>query len=232
MGGFATIRVGGSPMRVYVAKPDEVGPYPAVVAMCHGSGLDDFTADVCEKLAQAGFVAAAPDVFHRFPEVTDPAVKRERIRDIEIADDLQACVDLLCDRYGARADAIGIIGHCMGGRMSFLGAEVNRAIRACVTYYGGNMFKSWGDGPTPYSMLDRITCPVLGFFGMDDTNPSPADADAIEVALKKAGVRYTFHRYAGAGHAFQNFMRSEAYRPDATRASWPLTVEFLSATLM
>ena len=66
-------------------------------------------------------------------------------------------------------DRLGIIGHCMGGRMALLGASTHDVFKACVPYYPGNMFKAWSDdGPPPFELLGQIKGSVLGFFGNDD----------------------------------------------------------------
>ena len=64
MARFDTVEVGGSPMRICLGLPDHDGPAPLVVVMCHITGLDGFTEDRVDRLASAGYVAAAPDVFH------------------------------------------------------------------------------------------------------------------------------------------------------------------------
>jgi carboxymethylenebutenolidase len=61
-----------------------------------------------------------------------------------------------------------------------------------------------------------IRCPVIGFFGNEDTTPSREDVDAYAAALASAGVEHVFHRYDGAGHAFQSFDNPERYRPEAS----------------
>lgn len=232
MSRYDEIEVGGSPMTVFVAAPEGPGPHPAVLVMCHRAGLDDFTKDVVERLAAAGYAACAPDVFHRRAGIEDPAERSAEMKDSEVAADIAAALAHLAGMDNVYAAKIAIMGHCMGGRMAFLGASVNPAFRAAVIYYSGNMFVSWGnEGPTPFERLKDITCPVIGFFGLDDKNPSPADVDKIEAALKEHGIAHEFHRYEGAGHAFQNFVRAEAYREEATKDSWRRTLDFLKREL-
>ena len=121
-----------------------------------------------------------------------------------------------------------ILGHCMGGRHAYLGASVNPVFRCVVAYYGGNMFVPWGhDGPSPFDRLSNLKVPVIGFYGNDDPNPSPDDVNMIDAELDKLGVAHEFHRYDGAGHAFQNFMSDESYREGPTKDSWGRTVAFL-----
>lgn len=72
---------------------------------------------------------------------------------------------------------------------------------------------------------------MAGFFGNDDQNPSPEDVDAFGAALVAAGVPHEFHRYDGAGHAFQNFPTPERYRPEQSEDAWAKALDFLRRTL-
>jgi carboxymethylenebutenolidase len=233
MSSIEELTVGGSAMKTYVGLPAGTGPHPAMVVMCHGAGIDEFTKDRVDQLAKAGYAAAAPDVFHRIPEITDSAEKRASMTDGEIADDINATVDFIQAHPNVDGSRIGIIGHCMGGRMSFLGAIVSPAIKACVVFYSGNMMKTWGEdtAKSPYDRLDEIACPVIGFFGLEDENPSPADVDQIEHRLKELNVDCTFYRYESAGHAFQNFLAKNKFRQGPSDEAWAHVLDFLKENL-
>lgn len=81
---------------------------------------------------------------------------------------------------------------------------------------------------SPFDRTAQIACPVLGLFGQDDPNPSPADVDRIDAELSRCGVAHEFHRYAGAGHAFLNVTNAERYRPEQARDAWDLALGFLA----
>ncbi len=83
----------------------------------------------------------------------------------------------------------------------------------------------------PFERIPQIRGPVIGFFGMEDKEPSPRDVDKIEEEFKRHGIDCTFHRYEGAGHAFQNFLSAERFREDAANDSWDKALKFLSQTL-
>lgn len=228
MAGFETIQVNDSSMRVCLADPGGDGPYPAVIVMCHIGGLDEFTEDRVDRLALAGYLAAAPDVFHYHDWIEDREARRATLRDKRIVDDIEATLDHLKGKGKVDNARIAILGHCMGGRTAILGAGSIREIGPLVVYYGGRTMLSWGgDGPTPFECIARIRGPVIGFFGMDDSEPSPADVDRIEAEFAHHGVACEFHRYQGAGHAFQNFLSSERYREGAAEDSWKRTLRFL-----
>lgn len=85
--------------------------------------------------------------------------------------------------------------------------------------------------PPVIDLAGNINCPVIGFFGNDDQNPSPEDVDDYDAALTAAGVPHEFHRYDGAGHAFQCFTSEERYRPDASEDAWGKPLEFFNEKL-
>lgn len=229
---LVSVTIGGNQMSIYLGVPDGKGPFPGVVVMFHRAGIDAFTKDRVDRLTAAGYVAAAPDLYHRLPETMDEPTKMTSLKDVEILADVQATVDYFSETRIVRSDKLAILGHCMGGRMAFLGGAANPSFRASVIYYCGNMFKPWGEGvPTPFDRLPGLKGPVIGFFGNDDKNPSPDDVTKIDHALTKIGIPHQFHRYDGAGHAFQNFVRDDVHRPTQANDAWAKTLAFLHREL-
>lgn len=229
MASMEKITSGGVPMDVYVAMPEGSGPFPAVVLAFHRGGIDEFTKDRADRLAREGFISVAPDLFHRMPPDTENPLPL--LNDKHIIEDLAATVNHLNGKSECNGKmAIG--GHCMGGRIAFLGAAVNPAFQAVVIYYCGNMFKTWGEAEkTPFELLSGIKGPVIGFFGNDDKNPAPEDVNKIDAELTRLGIEHDFNRYDGAGHAFQNFLRDDQYREAAEKDSWGKTLAFLKRNL-
>jgi carboxymethylenebutenolidase len=225
------VTVEGSPMDIYVGVPDGKGPFPAVVVMFHRAGIDAFTKDRVDRLAAAGFAAAAPDLFHRVPGGVENPDVLSLLRDDQVLKDTAAAAQHLIDSGVAAKDRMAILGHCMGGRAAFVGASSTPYFRAAVINYCGNMFKPWGEGPSAFERLPGLKASVIGFFGNDDKNPSPADVDRIDAELTRLGVRHEFHRYDGAAHAFQNFVRPEQHRPQAAEDSWGKALAFLGREL-
>ena len=80
-------------------------------------------------------------------------------------------------------------------------------------------------------MTENITCPVIGFFGNEDENPSPKDVDDYSQALKKAGVERIFHRYDEAGHAFQRFNSEERCHHRVSEDAWEKVLAFFEEKL-
>ena len=232
MAHYETIDQAGQPMRVCLSLPSDGGAHPVIIVICHGAGLDAFGEDVCDRLAESGLVTAAPDVFHRQLGVTDSAVKRAHMIDGQIVADIDITISLLQNKNIINPERVGILGHCMGGRMSLLGACADRRNQACVDFYGGNCMVSWdGDDPTPFEPIGDIYCPVLGLFGNEDENPSPDDFDRISAEKTRCGITHEFHRYHDAGRAFQNFLSDKRYRSKSSADARNKTLTFLSHRL-
>ena len=222
-------------MRIHTEIPDGVEAAPGVVVIMHGPGLDRFVEDRVGALARHGYAAAAPDLFHRQPaDGADPTematimARIGRLRDDEILADIDAAVAHLRALERPRVTGLAVIGFCMGGRITYLAAGARPATwRAAGVFYGGNIMKPWGDGPAPFDLTPRIDCPMIGFFGEDDANPSPADVDRIDAELTRHGKPHEFHRYTGAGHAFLNFTNAERFRPTQAEDAWQKLLAFL-----
>ncbi len=220
-GRWDSVAVGGETMRCYVSTPGGAGPFPAVVVIQHAGGVDDFIQAMTDRLAAAGYLGIAPDLYHREdPDSSDDALTRMgRLRDANIVPDVSAAIEHLQGLPDVRADRLGITGFCMGGRVAYLMAAHRADLRAAVVFYGGNIMLPWGEGPAPFDLSDGIQCPVMGLFGEDDPNPSPADVAKLDAELTRLGKAHEFHSYAGAGHAFMNEERP-SYREQAASDAW------------
>ncbi len=227
-----TLRVGGCDMNVFLAAPDGPGPHSAVLVAHHRTGVDLFTRQVCERIAGIGILAAAPNFYHRRPRDEDPVASMKHLKDGELVDDINAAVKHLLSLPSVRKDAIGTVGHCLGGRTSYLGLVWNPVFKAAVILYHGNIFDSRGEGmPAPFELTSNIHCPVIGFFGNDDHNPSPEMVQRLSQELARLGIRHVFHSYDGAGHAFQDHTSKNNYREAAAQDAWPRMLAFLGSTL-
>ena len=223
----------GSAMGLYISMPDGAGPFPALIVMQHQGGVDEFIQGTTRRLAGSGYLAAAPDLYHRDgPDCKDDLItRRSRLSDRRIVNDLNATMSYLQSHSTADMKRIGIIGFCMGGRIVYLAAATIPAFKAAVAYYPGNTFRAWGrDLPSPFERTAEIHCPLQGHFGADDANPSPQDVGKLDAELAKLNKPHEFYSYSNAGHAFMDSTK-QSYRRDADAASWPRTIEFLSRHL-
>ena len=113
---------------------------------------------------------------------------------------------------------IGIVGYCVGGRITYLAATSCPGLSAASVYYPGRTLIPFGDGQAPIDLTSQIKIPVMGSFGDQDANPTPDDVNTIEAKLKEAGVTYDFKMYAGAGHGFNCDDRGSYHEASANDA--------------
>jgi len=227
---WESTQVEGRTMRIYMGAPDRPGPHPGIVIAQHAGGVDAQIQDGVHRLHREGYVVAAPELFHRQAADVDPSKRTSLLLDKEIIADMNATVAHL-KTLRVQVSPLGIVGFCMGGRVSFLMACVQPAFKAAAVFYGGNIMKALGDGPSPFERASGIQCPMIGFFGAEDQNPSPDDVKKIDAELTRLGKVHEFHSYLGAGHAFQNFISPERYRERAARASWHEMLAFFTEHL-
>jgi len=144
--------------------------------------------------------------------------------DAEVIGDVAGAMAFLRAQPNA-SGKVGVIGFCSGGRHAYLVACNLPDIDAVVDCWGGRVVVNDPADITPkrpvavIEMTERLACPLLGLFGNDDKNPSPADVNRTEEVLKKFGKQYEFHRYDGAGHGFFTVDRP-AYRQEQAVDGW------------
>jgi len=225
-------RVDGQEMKIHTSVPEGKGPLPAIVVIQHQGGVDEFIEEMTERVARAGYVGAAPDLYHRDgPDCRDDGpTRRARLVDVNVIKDVNATVDFLKRHHGVDGRRLGIVGFCMGGRVAYLMAAAQPAFKAAVDYYGGNIMVPWGEGPAPFERTAEIQCPLIGFFGEEDGNPSPADMRKLDAELGRHGKAHEFYSYPGANHAFMN-RRGARYHAQADRDSWPKALAFFEKQL-
>lgn len=232
------VDVQGTPMEVLLFAPESDGPHPGLVIAQHlptahaGLEKDPFQIAVGERYAAAGYACAMPYLFHWWAPETDIETKRAEFRDDWTVADLNAAFDLLAGSVGVDAERVGILGHCWGGRIAWLGACHDARYAACAVFYGGRIKASFADGaPAPITLARNIRCPVLGIFGNEDQGPSPEDVNDYEKALETADISCEFHRYDGAGHGFQDFNNPERYREAQSEDAWRKAIAFFDQML-
>jgi carboxymethylenebutenolidase len=219
----------GGRMAMILGVPEGPGSFPTLVVTHHRWGLDVFTHMVVERLIANGFIAGAPSFYHRRPEGEDTAESMKFLDDEEIITDIKATATHLQSLPQAKRGAEGIMGHCMGGRHSFLGATTH-PFKAAVMLYGGGINQSRNGKPPALTRAPSLGCPILGFFGKEDKNPSPTDMAEIDAELTRLGKSHEFHAYDGAGHAFQNHTDAR-YRQAASEDAWRRYLAFFRETL-
>ena len=194
----------GMDMATYVSHPapSAGNSFPAIIVIQEAFGVTRHIEKVCDRFAQEGYVAVAPALYHRehpnpklgYGDEDVPARNQYMgaLKDDELVEDINVTVDYLQNFYQRTSGhKIGIVGYCVGGRITYLAATSCPGVSAASAYYPGRVLLPFGDGPAPIDLTSQIKIPVMGNFGGQDTNPSPEDVATLEAKLKEAGVTVT-----------------------------------------
>jgi carboxymethylenebutenolidase len=205
----------------YLAIP-QAGKGPGVLVLHAWWGLNDFFREVCDRLAQAGFVALAPDMFSG--EVVDTIEAAEqrltRFNEAEAVPPILTSALLELRKHPAlRGRGLGVVGFSMGAYWSLMLSLTNPSLfRAVTLFYGTN----GGDGN-----FEDSQAAFQGHFAEKDPYESDEGIRALEQNLIHARRPTTFYTYEGTGHWFFEKDRPETYNPLAARLAWERTVAFL-----
>jgi len=225
-GSMIRITQGQTKLSGYLALPKGAGTHATVIVVQEWWGVNDWVKQQADSLAAHGYVAFAPDLYHgkvAYDEATAHQLM-SGLTDEDAMATLRAAADFLRSREDVRAQAIGVIGWCMGGKYAIRLAAADPGIRACVMYYGAPI--------TDETAIRGLQAAVLGNFGEEDQGPTPEQVRAFEAALRKAGKKVDFKIYPGAGHAFANVNNPwGGYRPAPAKDAWARTLDFLNREL-
>lgn len=222
MGENVEFKSNGGNTAGYLALPPS-GNGPGVVVIQEWWGLVNHIKDVCDRFAEAGFVALAPDLYHgevaKSPDEAGKMMMALRIDEAE--KDLQGAISYLLEH--SATTKVGTVGFCMGGALSLYAASKNASVGACVIFYGIH--------PNVKPDLQNLTGPVLGIYAERDKSVPPVAVHELEQKIKAAGKTVETHIYPGTDHAFFNDTRPEVYNAEASQDAWQRTVEFLRENL-
>jgi carboxymethylenebutenolidase len=178
----------------YVAHPRGSGPFPGVVVIMDALGLSDDIRVQADRLAAAGYLAFAPDLYSkRGLKCVMATIKASRAGTGEAYADIEAARQWLADRADCTG-RIGIIGFCMGGGFALLSAAQFDFQVSSVNY-----------GEVPEDAAQRLAgaCPIVASYGARDRT-LPGRAAKLEAALESVGVAHDVKEYPNAGHSFMN----------------------------
>ncbi len=228
------LKVTDGTMATYLYRPDDDQPHPAVIVIQEIFGVNANVRGIAERFASEGYVAAAPDIFHRSGRLLEiPYTDMDKafglMQSVDpqgLVADINAVVRHLQGYPSAIQGRLGITGYCFGGRVSFLAATAIPEITVAAVYYGGGIVAEGG----PVDQASNITAPIIGLFGNDDQNPSPDDVKKLDAELTRLGKVHEFHSYDGAGHGFMCEDRG-SYREAAVKDAWDKTLRFFATHL-
>lgn len=205
----------------------------AVIVIQEAFGVDAHIEEVCNRFAQEGWLTVAPHLFYRSGGGTISYDDSEgmfrhlgALSDVGTLDDIDATLALIA-QHGIAAERVGLVGFCLGGRVSFLVAG-ERAVGATVGFYGGGIVNGRSDTrPSLLGLAPTLKTPWLGLFGGDDHTIPAEELDVLEDALSSAPVETLVVRYPGAGHAFFNDHK-KGFAAEASADAWARTLSWLS----
>jgi carboxymethylenebutenolidase len=214
----------GAGTAAFVTWPANRAASPAIIVVHEWWGLNGQIRSVARRLAQEGYVAIVPDLYHG-QVAGDPEYAHELSRGLDeekALGDLDAALGWLRTQSRVDRRRIGVVGFCMGGRLSELMALHSPDLAAAVMFYG----RPESDA----GKLAALKAPLQGHFGGEDRGIGPDQVAALRAALAKAGRTGDIYVYAGAGHAFMHEGRS-SYHADAARLAWTRTLQFFQKYL-
>ena len=216
----------GAEVPAYQARPAGAGPFPTVLVVSEIFGVHEYIRDVCRRLARAGYLAIAPDLFRRqgdpgkiasVAEILNTVISK--VPDAQVMGDLDACAAWAAAN-GGDAARLAITGFCCGGRITWLYAAHNPQLKAGVAWYGRLAGTASALTPShPLDLVDRISAPVLGLYGAKDQGIPVSDVEDMRADLAKAGKQAEFVIYPEAGHAFHADYRP-SYRAAEAADGW------------
>jgi carboxymethylenebutenolidase len=216
-------------MELHVWVPS-AGHGPGVLVLQEIFGVGSYIRAVGERLADAGYVVGAPDVFWRFAPGWEASHDEAGLtasfgqaakldREQAIADCVAGCAHL--GGLGEVRGVPGVLGFCLGGTLAF-GVAAAGDPAVCVSYYGSGV-------PELLDRLDDVSCPTLFHFGRDDPYIPSEGVEALAAALD--GRSGFVLNVEAAGHAFDNHDNPMFYEETAARAAWSKTMAFLAEHL-
>ena len=233
-------------LATYVSQPSAPDRRPAVIVIQEVWGINAHIQNIADRLAEAGYFAVAPAMFHREgtsegvrgtnpilsygPEDTEARTKyRENMTDENIITDINTTIGWLQKHPRVLGDKIGIVGFCVGGRITYLSASACPGLSAAVAFYAGLLLEPFGEGPSPFDRTSNVGCPVMGNFGAEDRNPTVEVVGQLEQELKKHGKSYDFKIFPGAGHGFM--ADRDSYHEASAKDAWTRTLAWFEKHL-
>lgn len=214
------------PLAAYRAQPSGGGKLPTVLVVHEIFGVHEYIKDVCRRLAKAGYLAMAAEMYARHGDVTKIANVQDILAgpvaaasDAEHMADLDACAAWAAAN-GGDPDRLAITGFCRGGRTTWLYAAHNPKLKAAVAWYGHMEGVPTAKQPKwPLDLAAELKAPVLGLYGGKDQGIGADQVEDMTAALQKAGSKSRLHVYPDAPHAFHADYRP-TYRKEEAEDGW------------
>ena len=229
------------PMALFTASPEAASgsALPGVIVLQEAFGVNEHVRGVACRFAAAGYVAAAPELFHRAGAgIEFGYTDWERIKPLfagitraNLATDLRAARAFLADHPGVDPSRIFVFGECLGGYASVL-ASIELDLVGAIGFYPGGLNRARpgiGFGPL-LEDFGSIKCPLLLVYGGKDAGIPPEDVAQVRATLEALGKPHQVHVMPEGGHGFCCEARS-AYHAASAEAAWALAFGWIGARL-
>lgn len=220
--GTVTMKIGGQDMPVYRAQPEGKTGLPVILVVSEIFGVHKHIADVARRFVKEGYLALAPDLFIRQGDPSRYATNTEVIKEVvSKVPDAQVMADLDAVVAWARKNKgdvsrLGITGFCWGGRITWLYAAHNPAVKAGVAWYGRLVGERSVLTPRQaVNIAERLKVPVLGLYGGKDAGIPLDSVEKMRNELAKGDSKSIIVVYPDSGHAFHADYRPSFVEADA-----------------
>ncbi len=221
----------GTKMAAFVAEPENPAKAGLLIFQ-EAFGVNQHIENIARRLAQEGYVAIAPEIFHRTAPVgfegdySDfPALKPhfDGLSDETLTADTLATYEWLQKEAGIKPEKIGAIGFCLGGRVAFM-ANAALHLGAAVSYYGSRILSQ------SMELAKDQKAPLLLAWGGKDKGTPPEKIKELTDALRASGKDFINAEFSEAEHGF-NCDDRPAYHPASAAAVWAMTLAFFKKHL-
>ena len=224
--GEISIPTGDGRMPAYRAMPANGRALPVVLVVQEIFGVHEHIKDLCRRLAKLGYLAVAPELYARQGDVSrlsgiDEIVKVvSKVPDAQVLSDLDATAAWAKESGEGNTEKLGITGFCWGGRIVWLYAAHNPALKAGVAWYGRLIGTPSDLQPQhPVDVVSAFKAPVLGLYGGDDKGIPSDTVERMERKLKNAGSSSHIMVYSNTPHGFNADYRP-SYRKQQADDGW------------
>lgn len=231
--GETSVPTQGDNMPAFFARPRQAeGTLPVILVVQEIFGVHEHIRDICRRLAQAGYLAVAPELYFRQGDASDyndiPTLLKElvsKVPDSQVLADLDHVANWAA-RHGGDMRNMAVTGFCWGGRISWLYAAHNPQLKAAVAWYGKLVGeKSLKQPKHPVDIAVDLNAPVLGLYGGQDDGIPQETVDTMRQALRAANAKAEIVVYPDAGHAFNADYRP-SYHAESAEDGWQRMLAF------
>jgi len=218
----------GTMMSAYVARPEAGRFHSGILVFQEAFGVNGHIREVTDRFAREGYIAVAPELFHRtapgfegnYADFESARPHRAALKNETMEADIHAAYEWI---HAESNGNIASVGFCLGGRASFL-ANASVPLKAAVSFYGG------GIAPGLLDRIPKLHSPMMMFWGGLDKHISPDEIRAVTDALRNAKKDFTNIEFSYADHAFFCDARPN-YNNTASIQAWELVRSFLQQSL-